>query len=112
LPTFIKKYPGIQVQVYEVLSDPQANQRFAELVAQHRIAGASYPGFNFCQHLVIGFDNEKDMADIPKNVLDTMNIYLVETMDEVLRTALAGPLPVVPPSPEADLPASDLETRH
>lgn len=63
LPTFVKKYPGIQVQVYEVLSDPQANQRFAKLVAQHRIAGASYPGFNFCQHLVIGFDNEKDMAE-------------------------------------------------
>ncbi|MGN6547308.1 MAG: glutaredoxin domain-containing protein [Aureliella sp.] len=63
LPTFVKKYPAIQVQVYEVLSDPQANQRFAELVAQHRIAGASYPGFNFCQHLVIGFDNEKAMAE-------------------------------------------------
>ena len=26
-----------------------------------------------------------------------MNVYLVETMDEVLRIALAGPLPAVPP---------------
>ena len=38
-------------------------------------------------------DNEKDLADIPKNVLDTLNLYLVETMDEVLKIALAGPLP-------------------
>jgi ATP-dependent Lon protease len=46
--------------------------------------------------IILPKDNEKDMADIPKNVLDTMNLYLVETMDEVLRTALAGPLPALP----------------
>jgi ATP-dependent Lon protease len=38
-------------------------------------------------------DNEKDLADIPKNVLDAMNLYLVGSMDEVLKIALAGPLP-------------------
>jgi ATP-dependent Lon protease len=58
--------------------------------------------------IILPKDNEKDMADIPKNVVDTMNIYLVEGMDEVLRTALAGPLPAVPPAPEPELPASDL----
>ncbi len=42
-------------------------------------------------------DNEKDLADIPKNVLDVMNIHLVESMDEVLAQALAGPLPSLPP---------------
>jgi hypothetical protein len=30
-------------------------------------------------------------------VLDSLQIYLVETMDEVLKTALAGPLPSAPP---------------
>ena len=29
----------------------------------------------------------------PRNVLDVLNVYLVETMDEVLRVALAEPLP-------------------
>ena len=62
--------------------------------------------------IILPKDNEKDLADIPKNVLDSMNLHLVETMDEVLKIALAGPLPSVPPpSPEEGL-ASDLGTRH
>jgi ATP-dependent Lon protease len=44
-------------------------------------------------NIVLPKDNEKDLADIPKNVLDALNIYLVETMDEVLKIALASPLP-------------------
>jgi len=44
-------------------------------------------------NIVLPKDNEKDLADIPKNVLDALNVYLVETMDEVLKIALAAPLP-------------------
>jgi hypothetical protein len=40
-------------------------------------------------------DNEKDLADIPKNVLDTARHLMVDTMDEVLKIALAGPLPAI-----------------
>jgi len=50
--------------------------------------------------IVLPKDNEKDLADIPKNVLDSLHLYLVETMDEVLKIALIGPLP-------APLPAED-----
>ncbi len=59
-------------------------------------------------------DNEKDLADIPKNVLDSMNLHLVETMDDVLKEALAGPLPTLPPpAAEAALPKQDAgSTRH
>jgi len=42
--------------------------------------------------IILPKDNEKDLADIPKNVLDTLNVHMVQTMDEVLKTALAGPL--------------------
>src|SRR3954465_12414864 len=42
--------------------------------------------------IIMPKDNEKDLADIPKNVLDTLNVHMVQTMDEVLKTALAGPL--------------------
>jgi ATP-dependent Lon protease len=57
-------------------------------------------------------DNEKDLADIPKNVLDVMEVHLVETMDQVLREALDGPLPpAIPPSPESDMDAGR-ELRH
>ncbi len=45
--------------------------------------------------IILPKDNEKDLADIPKNVLDALDIYMVETMDEVLKTALAGPLPTL-----------------
>jgi hypothetical protein len=44
-------------------------------------------------------------------VLDVMNVHLVESMDEVLREALTGPFPTLPPpSPEAAL--DEHETRH
>jgi len=62
------------------------------------------------RNIIIPKDNEKDLADIPKNVLDAMNVHLVESMDEVLHYALAGPLPTLPPpTPES---VQDLETRH
>ena len=37
------------------------------------------------KNIILPKDNEKDLADIPKNVLDALNVYLVETMDEVLK---------------------------
>src|SRR5256885_9753737 len=42
--------------------------------------------------IILPKDNEKDLADIPKNVLDTLNVYMVQTMDEVLKIALVEPL--------------------
>jgi ATP-dependent Lon protease len=44
------------------------------------------------KNIVLPKDNEKDLADIPKNVLDTLNVFMVQTMDEVLKIALAEPL--------------------
>ena len=34
--------------------------------------------------IVLPKDNEKDLADIPKNVLDTLDLYLVDNMTDVL----------------------------
>ena len=42
--------------------------------------------------IIVPRENEKDLADIPKNVLDTLDIHMVESMDEVLKIALAEPL--------------------
>jgi ATP-dependent Lon protease len=44
------------------------------------------------KNIVLPKDNEKDLADIPKNVLDTLNVYMVQTMDEVLKIALTEPV--------------------
>jgi len=45
------------------------------------------------RNIVLPRDNEKDLADIPKNVLDTLDMHLVATMDDVLKIALVTPLP-------------------
>jgi len=51
--------------------------------------------------IIVPRENEKDMADIPKNVLDTLNVYMVESMDEVLKIALVEPLgPIAAAVPE------------
>ena len=44
------------------------------------------------KNIIFPKDNEKDLSDIPKNVLDTLNLYMVETMDEVLKIAMSEPL--------------------
>jgi len=63
-------------------------------------------------NIVLPRDNEKDLADIPKNVLDTLDVHMVSTMDEVLKIALAEPLPARIPAtpvvaPEVTEPAGD-----
>ncbi|MFN8061789.1 MAG: endopeptidase La [Vicinamibacterales bacterium] len=65
-------------------------------------------------NIVLPRDNEKDLADIPKNVTDTLKLYLVESMDEVLKIALAEPLPApitTEPAPET-APIGDGRVTH
>jgi ATP-dependent Lon protease len=50
------------------------------------------------KNIVLPRDNEKDLADIPKNVLDTLDVHMVSTMDEVLKIALTEPLPTRMPA--------------
>ncbi len=40
------------------------------------------------RNVILPKDNEKDLQDIPQDILDTMSVNLVETMDEVLQVAL------------------------
>jgi ATP-dependent Lon protease len=51
--------------------------------------------------ILVPKDNEKDLADIPKNVLDALDVHLVSTMDDVLKIALEGPLTPLPPSADS-----------
>ena len=56
--------------------------------------------------IIVPRENEKDLADIPKNVLDSLNVYMVESMDEVLKIALVEPLGTLP-APGTDAIAGD-----
>ncbi len=70
--------------------------------------------------VLIPQQNEKDLADIPANVLDGLTIVPVDHVDEVLALALAGPLAPIEwteadelaamPSPH--LPDGDAALRH
>ena len=64
--------------------------------------------------LILPKDNEKDLADIPKNVLDVMSTYLVQNMDEVLKIALTEPLPgpIAPVAGAVDVDAPDDTITH
>jgi ATP-dependent Lon protease len=65
--------------------------------------------------IIVPKDNEKDLADIPKSVLDVLNLYMVQTMDEVLKIALAEPIPgrITAPATEAvEVAAPDDRITH
>src|ERR1700739_3568466 len=57
-----------------------------KLLAAHRagIFEAILPG-----------DNQKDLADLPENLKSAMKLNFVDSMDEVLKLALAAPLPEI-----------------
>jgi ATP-dependent Lon protease len=51
------------------------------------------------KNIILPKENEKDLQDIPQDVLDTVTVSLVETMDEVLQVALER-LPMAHPVSE------------
>jgi ATP-dependent Lon protease len=64
--------------------------------------------------IILPKDNEKDLADIPKAVLDVLELHLVESMDEVLKIALAEPLTahIAADQTDAEAAASDDRVTH
>jgi len=42
--------------------------------------------------IILPKDNEKDLAEIPQEILSSLNVHFVETMDEVLQFALERPI--------------------
>jgi ATP-dependent Lon protease len=65
-----------------------------KLLAAHRIGVTT---------VILPRENEKDLADLPKNILDTMTIELVDHVDEVLKIALVPP---TEPAPEIKEPST------
>ena len=62
--------------------------------------------------IIVPKDNEKDLADIPKNVLDALDVYMVESMDEVLNIALVTPISGLPPAVERPVAADSTAVSH
>jgi ATP-dependent Lon protease len=76
---------------------------------KEKVLGAHRAGI---KSIVLPKDNEKDLADIPKNVLDAMNVYMVQSMDEVLKIALAEalPAPIASAEPEGAVEVESTDT--
>ncbi|HSY13870.1 MAG TPA: endopeptidase La [Verrucomicrobiae bacterium] len=55
--------------------------------------------------VILPEDNRKDLADVPENLRNVMNLRFVNTMDEVLSFALERPLPEVPGEEPTTIPA-------
>ena len=70
-----------------------------KLLAAHRIGVTT---------IILPRENEKDLADVPKVVLDTLTVHLVEHVDEVLKIALVPPTPPAEQPEVAPPPATDL----
>ena len=62
--------------------------------------------------IILPKDNEKDLAEIPKAVLDSLKLYMVDTMDEVLKIALTEQLVPMTPPPEPPEVTSDERITH
>jgi ATP-dependent Lon protease len=45
--------------------------------------------------VILPKENEKDLAEVPENLRKEMKMHFVETMDQVLKVALEGPLPQI-----------------
>jgi ATP-dependent Lon protease len=67
-----------------------------KLLAAHRMG---------LRTILLPKDNEKDLADIPQEILASLTVHLVETMDEVLQVALERP--IVPAEHAAVAPVAD-----
>ncbi|HWX25531.1 MAG TPA: S16 family serine protease, partial [Vicinamibacteria bacterium] len=68
-----------------------------KLLAAHRIG---------IKTIILPRENEKDLADVPKAVLEAMTVELVEHIDEVLRIALVSP--PIPQPQELEGPGESL----
>ncbi len=68
-----------------------------KLLAAHRIGITT---------IVLPRENEKDLADVPKTVIEAMEVQLVEHIDEVLKIALVPP--ATPAQPEVAGPAEEI----
>ncbi len=65
------------------------------------------------KNVILPKENEKDLQDLPKDILDGLNVNLVETMDEVLQIALERqPAPAQVSLPDIEGPRPNENVAH
>jgi len=62
---------------------------------------------------IVPRENEKDLPDIPDAIKQSMELHFVDSMDEVLKIALAGEIAALPiPGPPVGLQAAEENRMH
>jgi len=56
LPTLVARMSALSVEHFDIVADPAARDRLAQLVRRHGTAAASVPVIHICNRLVVGFD--------------------------------------------------------
>ncbi|QDU38765.1 Glutaredoxin [Maioricimonas rarisocia] len=100
LKSYSEKYPGLEVRIFDIVSDSRARNELQKLAREHRTAAASVPVFHFCNKLMVGFDSsglmsrrlEKELNHWTSECPGTSTSYVVPERSRLL---LRGRLPVV-----------------
>ncbi|MEJ2204349.1 MAG: endopeptidase La [Gemmatimonadota bacterium] len=64
---------------------------------KEKVLGAVRAGI---REIILPLDNDADLEDIPEDVLGTLTVHLVETLDEVMAVALKGDAPKAKRAPK------------
>ncbi|MFG0333560.1 MAG: glutaredoxin domain-containing protein [Maioricimonas sp. JB049] len=62
LKSYSEMYPGLEVRIFDIVSDSTARNELQKLAREHRTAAASVPVFHFCNTLMVGFDSSGLMS--------------------------------------------------
>ncbi|MFG0297207.1 MAG: glutaredoxin domain-containing protein [Maioricimonas sp. JB045] len=56
LKTYTQLYPGLEVRIFDIVSDARARDALQALTRRYKVAAVSVPVFHFCDKLMVGFD--------------------------------------------------------
>jgi hypothetical protein len=87
LPGLLKKYPGLEIEYREIISDTTASDELNRLTRHYRTAAASVPVFHFCNQLVVGYDRDSTTGHRLDQILTTWTLACPEKTSEARSSA-------------------------
>jgi len=71
---FVAQFPALRLELSDVVQDPSARSRIADLSRRYGTAAASFPVFHFCNQLAVGWDSERSSGKRIENVLKRWSV--------------------------------------
>lgn len=102
LPGLLARHPALEPVIRDLVAEPAARTRLADLVRRHRMAAASAPAFHLCNRLGIGFDD----ADRTGRRLEALLVPWTRPCPDSIGEASSDPEP--PPAGDDETSSIDL----